>query len=58
MAQSKKKVKAAKQPSAKPGETKIPVERAQIGVRIEKRMVKVLKALAEYFDVSLTELLM
>ena len=33
------------------------VERVQIGVRLEKRMVKVLKAVAEYFDVTLTELL-
>lgn len=33
------------------------VERVQLGVRLEKRMVKVLKAVAEYFDVTLTELL-
>jgi hypothetical protein len=36
---------------------KISVERVQIGIRLEKRMVKVLKALAEYLDVSLTELM-
>jgi len=35
----------------------IPVERVQIGVRMEKRMVKVLKALAEYHDMSLGDLL-
>ncbi len=35
----------------------IPVERVQIGVRMEKRMVKVLKALAEYFDITLGDLL-
>src|SRR5438132_12690187 len=35
----------------------IPVERVQIGVRMEKRMVKVLKALAEYYDISLGDLL-
>lgn len=35
----------------------ISVERVQIGVRMEKRMVKVLKALAEYHDVSLGDLL-
>src|SRR6266851_2116323 len=35
----------------------IPVERVQIGVRMEKRMLKVLKALAEYFDISLGDLL-
>ncbi|HEY9722243.1 MAG TPA: hypothetical protein V6D47_09525 [Oscillatoriaceae cyanobacterium] len=33
------------------------VERVQLGVRMEKRMVKVLKALAEYHDVSLGRLL-
>jgi len=35
----------------------ITVERVQIGVRIEKRMVKVLKGLAEYHDFSLGDLL-
>ncbi len=35
---------------------KITVERVQIGVRIEKRMVKVLKGLAEYHDISLGDL--
>ena len=38
-------------------EVKIPVERVQTGVRIEKRLLKVLKALAEYFDISLGDLL-
>jgi hypothetical protein len=33
------------------------VERVQTGVRMEKRMVKVLKALAEYLDLSLGDLL-
>ena len=37
--------------------TKIKVERVQTGVRLEKRMLKVLKALAEYFDISLGDLL-
>ena len=36
---------------------KIRVERVQTGVRIEKRMLKVLKALAEYLDMSLGDLL-
>ena len=36
---------------------KIRVERVQTGVRIEKRMLKVLKALAEYLDISMGELL-
>ena len=36
---------------------KIPVERVQLGVRMEKRLVKVLKGLAEYHDISLGDLL-
>lgn len=36
---------------------KIKVERVQTGVRIEKRMLKVLKAMAEYHDISLGDLL-
>ncbi len=35
----------------------IVVERTQTGVRIEKRMVKVLKGLAEYHDISMGDLL-
>ena len=35
----------------------ITVERVQTGVRIEKRMLKVLKTLAEYYDLSLGDLL-
>jgi hypothetical protein len=33
------------------------VERAQTGVRMEKRLLKVLKALAEYHDITLGDLL-
>lgn len=33
------------------------VERVQTGVRIEKRILKVLKATAEYLDLSLADLL-
>ncbi len=33
------------------------VERVQTGVRMEKRMLKVLKGLAEYLDLSLGDLL-
>lgn len=36
---------------------RIPVERVQTGVRLEKRLLKVLKALAEYHDMSLGDLL-
>lgn len=37
--------------------TTVPVERVQLGVRMEKRMVKVLKAIAEGAETSLGELL-
>ncbi len=33
------------------------IERVQTGVRLEKRLVKVLKALAEYCDMTLGDLL-
>ena len=33
------------------------VERVQTGVRLEKRLLKVLKALAEYLDMSLGDML-
>ncbi len=36
---------------------KIIVERIQTGVRLEKRLLKVLKALAEYHDMTLGDLL-
>jgi len=42
--------KASQNPSRK-------VERVQTGVRIEKRLLKVLKGLAEYHDMSLGNLL-
>ena len=38
-------------------ESQLLVERVQTGVRIEKRLLKVLKALAEYHDMSLGDLL-
>ena len=40
-----------------PSDSSLIIERVQTGVRIEKRMLKVLKALAEYFDISLSDLL-
>ena len=40
-----------------PAAPSITIERVQTGVRIEKRMLKVLKALAECFDISLGDLL-
>ncbi|MCP4152060.1 MAG: hypothetical protein GY757_30240 [bacterium] len=36
---------------------RIKVERTQTGVRVEKRLLKVLKGLAEYLDISLGDLL-
>ena len=39
------------------GGRSLPVERVQIGVRMEKRMIKVLKGLAEYLDITLGDLL-
>jgi hypothetical protein len=38
-------------------EPQLVVERVQTGVRMEKRLLKVLKALAEYHDMSLGDLL-
>ena len=38
-------------------EDAIPVERIQTGVRLEKKLVKVLKALSEHKDMTLGELL-
>jgi hypothetical protein len=38
-------------------ESQLIVERVQTGVRMEKRLLKVLKALAEYHDMSLGDLL-
>src|ERR1700726_4737705 len=38
-------------------ESQLLVERVQTGVRLEKRLLKVLKALAEYHDLSLGDLL-
>lgn len=36
---------------------RVKVERIQTGMRIEKRLVKVLKALAEYLEISLGDLI-
>lgn len=38
-------------------ETKVAVERVQLGVRMEKSMVQVLKGLAEFKDMTLGQLL-
>ncbi len=49
-------VKTARTKVAPSGE-KILVERVQTGVRLEKRLLKVLKGLAEYHDMTLGDLL-
>ncbi len=46
---------ASRKIDAKDG--KVVVQRVQTGVRIEKRMLKVLKGLAEYLDITLGDLL-
>ena len=45
------------QPKARSPEPSRIVERVQTGVRLEKRLLKVLKGLAEYLDLSLGDLL-
>ena len=40
-----------------PDGDRVTVERTQTGVRIEKRVLKVLKAVAEYHDITLGDLL-
>lgn len=42
---------------AKKGSKPVKIERVQTGVRMEKRIVKVLKAMAEYHDMTLGDLL-
>lgn len=44
-------------PSVRPRATKVTAQRVQTGVRMEKRLLKVLKALAEYLDLTLGDLL-
>jgi hypothetical protein len=42
---------------SKPTGRQIDVQRVQTGVRLEKRLLKVLKAMAEYRDISLGDLI-
>jgi hypothetical protein len=49
-------VKKSGKPAARPG-ARIEVERVQTGVRLEKRLLKVLKGLAELKDLTLGDLL-
>ncbi len=41
----------------KPTGRRVKVERVQTGVRLEKRLLKVLKAMAEYRDITLGDLI-
>jgi hypothetical protein len=43
--------------SSLPARGRITIERSQTGVRIERRILKVLKAVAEYHEISLGDLL-
>lgn len=52
MATRRKPVRTSKAAAAP-----IEIERVQTGVRLEKRLLKVLKGLAEYLDLSLGDLL-
>ncbi len=45
---------AKTKPAAK---VEVPIKRVQVGVRLEKRLVKVLKAVAEFHDMTLGEAL-
>jgi hypothetical protein len=44
-------------PSKRTATGPTPVERVQTGLRLEKRLLKVLKALADYHDLSLGDLI-
>jgi hypothetical protein len=41
----------------KPASQRLKVERVQTGIRVEKRILKVLKAVAEYKDMTLGDLI-
>src|SRR5438067_6471622 len=58
MLKTKRAVSRTNKLSPAPGKSGgIPVERVQTGIRIEKRLLKVLKGLAEYHDMTLGDLL-
>ena len=48
---------ATKKENETPESQRLVVERVQTGIRLEKRMLKVLKGLAEYLDMSVGDLL-
>lgn len=49
--------KSIKQKDEQPADERLVIERVQTGVKIEKRILKVLKGLAEYHDMTLGDLL-
>src|SRR5947209_20614584 len=58
MLKTKRAVERTNKLSPAPGKAgDIPVERVQTGIRIEKRLLKVLKGLAEYKDMTLGDML-
>jgi len=52
-----KKNTSRPRPHKRRGGHRLEVQRVQTGVRMEKRILKVLKALAEYHDITLGDLL-
>lgn len=57
MPKSKRVTERTSREAAAPKAGEIQVERVQTGIRIEKRLLKVLKGLAEYHDMTLGDLL-
>ena len=57
MPRAKRKTAGAPPRGERPAGDRRVVERVQTGLRLEKRLLKVLKALAEYHDLSLGDLL-
>ena len=49
--------RSSKGPAPRSAAPSLTIERVQTGVRIEKRLLKVLKALADYHDLSLGDLI-
>jgi hypothetical protein len=49
--------KSRRKQAEAPAPAELTIERVQTGLRIEKRILKVLKAVAEYHDLSLGDLL-
>lgn len=57
MARNKRPARPARAPRQPEDSERLVVERVQTGIRLEKRLLKVLKALAELHDLTLGDLL-